>query len=91
MYTNWSQYRPDGGKFLPEDVDATLCTHLIYVYAKLKGNKLEPAEWNDDGSTWSEGMLVMFTYQYFMIYFNNTANSHLCEFGVQRTIKLHIF
>ncbi|XP_045214152.2 chitinase-like protein 3 isoform X3 [Mercenaria mercenaria] len=56
VYTNWSQYRPDGGKFLPEDVDASLCTHLIYVYAKLKGNKLEPTEWNDEGSSWSEGM-----------------------------------
>ncbi|XP_060581856.1 chitotriosidase-1-like isoform X3 [Ruditapes philippinarum] len=56
VYTNWSQYRPPGAKFLPEDVDAKLCTHLIYVYAKLKGNKLEPTEWNDDGSAWSEGM-----------------------------------
>lgn len=56
VYTNWAQYRPEGGKFLPEDVDPTLCTHLIYVYAKLQGNKLKPAEWNDDGSAWSEGM-----------------------------------
>ena len=56
VYTNWSQYRPDKGKFLPENVDPSLCTHLIYVYAKLKGNQLEPSEWNDDGTPWSEGM-----------------------------------
>ncbi|KAL4240742.1 hypothetical protein ACF0H5_001531 [Mactra antiquata] len=56
VYTNWAQYRPDGGKFLPEDVDPSLCTHLIYVYAKLKANKLAPVEWNDDGNKWSEGM-----------------------------------
>ncbi|XP_052266311.1 oviduct-specific glycoprotein-like isoform X1 [Dreissena polymorpha] len=55
-YTNWAQYRPGDGRFLPEDVDPSLCTHLIYVYAKLKGNKLEPAEWNDESTTWSEGM-----------------------------------
>merc|ERR1719412_621090 len=26
-YTNWSQYRPKKGKFLPEDIDPFLCTH----------------------------------------------------------------
>jgi len=56
VYTNWSQYRPDGAKFFPEDIDTALCTHVIYVYAKLKGNTLAAMEWNDEGSSWSEGM-----------------------------------
>ncbi|WAR21506.1 CHIA-like protein [Mya arenaria] len=34
-YSNWSQYRPTGGKFFPTDIDASLCTHLIYSFAKL--------------------------------------------------------
>lgn len=32
-YTNWAQYRPQGAKFFPEDVDAFLCTHLMYSFA----------------------------------------------------------
>lgn len=34
-YTNWAQYRPQGAKFFPEDVDAFLCTHLMYSFAKI--------------------------------------------------------
>lgn len=48
-YTNWAQYRPAGGKFFPEDVDANLCTHLIYSFAKLTGaSELGTFEWNDE-------------------------------------------
>ena len=31
----WANYRPDGGKFTPEHIDPTLCTHLIYSFAGL--------------------------------------------------------
>merc|ERR1712088_664882 len=31
----WANYRPEGGKFTPDHVDATLCTHLIYSFAGL--------------------------------------------------------
>jgi len=31
----WANYRPDGGKFTADHVDATLCTHLIYSFAGL--------------------------------------------------------
>jgi len=48
-YTNWAQYRPAGGKYFPEDVDANLCTHVIYSFAKIgRGGKLAMYEWNDD-------------------------------------------
>ena len=33
-YTNWSQYR-QGAEFFPENLDPSLCTHLIYAFAKL--------------------------------------------------------
>ena len=48
-YTNWAQYRPEGAKFFPEDVDPFLCTHLMYSFAKIDSqNKIAMYEWNDD-------------------------------------------
>ncbi|XP_067913820.1 acidic mammalian chitinase-like [Heterodontus francisci] len=47
-YTNWSQYRPEGGKFFPENVDPCLCTHLIYAFANMTDNELTTFEWNDE-------------------------------------------
>lgn len=47
-YTNWSQYRPEGGKFVPSNVDPNLCTHLIYAFAYInRENALVTVEWND--------------------------------------------
>ncbi|KAK7111270.1 chitinase-3-like protein 1 isoform X2 [Littorina saxatilis] len=45
-YTNWSQYR-SGRKFFPEQIDPTHCTHLVYSFAKLVGNRLTTYEWNE--------------------------------------------
>ncbi|BET02278.1 chitinase [Nesidiocoris tenuis] len=47
-YTNWSQYRPKVGKFLPEDIDPDLCTHIIFAFGWLKKGKLSSFETNDD-------------------------------------------
>ncbi|BFZ22506.1 hypothetical protein BsWGS_25545 [Bradybaena similaris] len=47
-YTNWSQYRRDQSKFMPNDIDPFLCTHLIFAFAKIdKDHHLAPYEWND--------------------------------------------
>ena len=47
-HTNWSQYRPGGGKYFPENIDPHLCTHVIYAFAKIgPSHKLTPYEWND--------------------------------------------
>ncbi|XP_076472360.1 LOW QUALITY PROTEIN: acidic mammalian chitinase-like [Babylonia areolata] len=59
-HTNWSQYRPSGGKFFPDNIDPTLCTHMIYSFAKLTGNHLAPFEWNDDSTSWSTGLYEKF-------------------------------
>ena len=40
------------GKFLPDEIDASLCTHLIFAFAKLENNKLVNYEWNDVPPTW---------------------------------------
>ena len=55
-YTNWAQYRNGAGKFFPENVDPTLCTHIIYSFAKMVGNKLTAYEWNDESTPWKKGM-----------------------------------
>ncbi|XP_037539952.1 acidic mammalian chitinase-like [Nematolebias whitei] len=48
-FTNWSQYRPGDGKYLPDKVEALLCTHLIYAYSEISpSNELKTYEWNDE-------------------------------------------
>uniref|UniRef100_A0A8C4QL43 chitinase n=1 Tax=Eptatretus burgeri TaxID=7764 RepID=A0A8C4QL43_EPTBU len=47
-FTNWSQYRPGSGKFLPANVDAHLCTHIFYAFATINyNNEVATLEWND--------------------------------------------
>lgn len=31
-YANWSAYRPGQAKFLPQNINPYLCTHLIYAF-----------------------------------------------------------
>ncbi|ELU14955.1 hypothetical protein CAPTEDRAFT_184847 [Capitella teleta] len=60
-YTNWSQYRPGTGKFIPSNIDVSLCDDLIYAFAFLSESRpctLTPFEWNDDGPN---GMYEQFT------------------------------
>lgn len=47
-YTNWSQYRQKHGKFLPEDIEPDLCTHIIFAFGWLKKGKLSSFESNDE-------------------------------------------
>ncbi|CAG0881604.1 unnamed protein product [Darwinula stevensoni] len=55
-YTNWSQYRQKLGKFLPEDVDPELCTHVIFAFGWLKKGKLAAFESNDDSEDGKKGL-----------------------------------
>lgn len=34
-FTNWAWYRRGIGKYTPEDIDADLCTHIVYGFAVL--------------------------------------------------------
>ncbi|KAF2888222.1 hypothetical protein ILUMI_17951, partial [Ignelater luminosus] len=34
-YGSWAVYRPGNGRFQIEDIDPTLCTHLIYTFVGL--------------------------------------------------------
>ena len=50
----WANYRPNNGKFTPEDIDPSLCTNLIYSFAGLDSEtstikSLDPWMDLDDG------------------------------------------
>jgi len=39
-FTNWAWYRSGNGKYTPDDIDASLCTHVVYGFAVLDSNRL---------------------------------------------------
>ena len=39
-FSNWAGLRSGDGKFLPENVDASLCSHVVYAFAKLDEESL---------------------------------------------------
>ncbi|XP_055511101.1 chitotriosidase-1-like [Leucoraja erinacea] len=48
-FTNWAQYRTGIGRYLPENIDPFLCTHLIYAFAKMNENhQIITVEGNDE-------------------------------------------
>lgn len=49
-FASWSWYRYGEGKFAPEYIDKSLCTHVVYAFASLDPNDLtimSGNEWED--------------------------------------------
>ncbi|XP_074529554.1 chitinase-3-like protein 1 [Halichoeres trimaculatus] len=47
-FSNMSCYRTGVGRYLPENIDPLLCTHLIYSFAIINhDSELEKSEWNE--------------------------------------------
>lgn len=40
-FTNWSGYRKSEGKYVPENLDPSLCTHVVFAFASLDPNDLK--------------------------------------------------
>ncbi|XP_076459993.1 chitinase-3-like protein 1 [Babylonia areolata] len=47
-YTNWAQFRAPPARFVAEDVDPFLCTHIVFAFAGIHGSRIEPTEFNDE-------------------------------------------
>lgn len=44
----WAMYRPGDGKFVMEDIDPSLCTHVMYGFTKLENNQITVFDpWGD--------------------------------------------
>ncbi|XP_063813345.1 acidic mammalian chitinase-like isoform X2 [Pseudophryne corroboree] len=46
-FTNWAQYYPGAAKYMPDNVDPCMCTHLIYAFATMTNNQIATSQWND--------------------------------------------
>lgn len=61
-FANWAQYGPTSNtQFFAKDIDPFVCTHIVFAFAKLNGNKLAPIEWNDESSDGTEGQYEQVT------------------------------
>lgn len=47
-FTDWSEYRPGIARYMPENVDPCLCTHIIFVFTGMTNNQMTTIEWNDE-------------------------------------------
>ncbi|XP_067913693.1 acidic mammalian chitinase-like [Heterodontus francisci] len=48
-FTNWAQYRPGIGRYMPNQIDPFMCSHLIYAFASMNDkHELTTFEWNDE-------------------------------------------
>ncbi|CAG5131527.1 unnamed protein product [Candidula unifasciata] len=59
-FANWAQYGPTAEtQYFAKDIDPNVCTHIVFAFAKLNGNKLAPIEWNDESSDGETGQYEM--------------------------------
>ena len=47
-YDNTAQFRPTLGRFFPEDIDSSYCSHIVYSKAFLNEGVLVPSQFNDE-------------------------------------------
>lgn len=64
-FTNWAFYRKGDGKFVPENMDRNLCTHVIYSFSSLEADSLLMKEFDpwadvDNGKVVSDNFTGQF-------------------------------
>ena len=77
-FTNWATYRFDEGKFLPEDIDIQLCTHIVYGFAVLNPQTLQIRA-HDSWIDFDKGKLVIPV----------GASKYTCQLLIQRHLSLN--
>lgn len=63
--TSWAFYRKGDGKFVPENIDTRLCTHIVYAYASLSYDELVAKEfdpWADITNSKKFSLSIISTY-----------------------------
>ena len=54
-YINQAPYRQNEGRFVPEDLDPSLCTHMIYLQAQaVEFEDVWPTEWGIGPFEWKD-------------------------------------
>lgn len=58
-YGTWAGYRPDDGKFEPENIDPNLCTHIVYAFvgADTDGSVKLLDPYNDIGDNYGKNFI----------------------------------
>ena len=78
-FTNWAWYRPETGKYQPEDIEADLCTHIVYGFAVLDPETLTVKAhdtWADFDNGKAEEKKITFASAYKCIHLKNPLNTH---------------
>ncbi|KAI3379773.1 hypothetical protein SNEBB_002045 [Seison nebaliae] len=58
-FANWAQHRQGDAKFLPKDIDASLCTHAYFAFADILVGKLRPKPFESNDAT-QKGLYYQF-------------------------------
>lgn len=56
--TSWAFYRRGEGKFVPEQIDTRLCSHVVYAYASLSPDELIAKEFDPWTDTTNSKLLI---------------------------------
>jgi chitinase len=61
-FGSWAVYRPGAGKFDVENIDPTICTHIVYGFAGLNADNTITTldSWNDLYDNWGKGAMNRF-------------------------------
>jgi chitinase len=66
---SWAYYRLGDGKFVIEDIDPNLCTHIVYAFAKLENNQITPFDpWLDLEVDSGLGLTLLLALNLFNLY-----------------------
>ncbi|XP_064613374.1 acidic mammalian chitinase-like [Liolophura sinensis] len=64
-FANWAQHNDFPYSFFPEDIDPSLCTHIMFAFADVINGTVRSTQFNDESTSWSTGLYERVTdYKY---------------------------